>query len=190
MAVAAATSQVNARIDSNLKASGDAGLAAAGYTTTQAIRALWAFAARWASTPEVISRVLGLAPADAEELDEAERPRQGEGDVAAAASLKDSAAVLAPSEASGTRRMSAREIDAALLAAIGGAVPSRYAERELEPEGPVQVFDRQKRLAALRASTTIVDDTYRSFGLEPPTPLKPISDEELRELEYEERGWL
>ena len=39
-------SQVNARIDAKLKATGDAGLAAAGYTPTQAVRALWALATR------------------------------------------------------------------------------------------------------------------------------------------------
>lgn len=187
MAVAVATSQVNARIDSSLKASGDAGLAAAGYTTTQAIRALWAFAARWASTPEVISRVLGLAPRDVEESDEIEQPRQGGGDVAAAAS----AATLAPSEASSVRRASAREIDAALLAAIGGVVPSCYTEPELEAERPVQVLDQQKRLELLESATHIVDDFYQSCGITPPAPGSwSMPDEELKELAYKERGLL
>ena len=40
------TAQINARIDSNLKESGDRSLASVGYTPTKAIRRLWEFASR------------------------------------------------------------------------------------------------------------------------------------------------
>lgn len=47
-------SQINARIDAQLKTTGDAGLAAAGYTPTQAVRALWALATRFKNEPAKI----------------------------------------------------------------------------------------------------------------------------------------
>ena len=54
-------SQVNARIDATLKATGDAGLAAAGYTPTQAVRALWALASRSRFASHLI-RMVTLRP--------------------------------------------------------------------------------------------------------------------------------
>lgn len=45
------TAQVNARIDAELKREGDAALAAAGLTPTQAVRALWELAAQLKDAP-------------------------------------------------------------------------------------------------------------------------------------------
>ena len=55
---ALATAQINARIEPELKASGDAALAAAGLSPTQAIRALWELAARNADDPSTIETTL------------------------------------------------------------------------------------------------------------------------------------
>lgn len=55
---AVATSQINVRIDAELKQAGDEALAAAGLTPTQAVRALWALAKRHASEPEEIVSAL------------------------------------------------------------------------------------------------------------------------------------
>lgn len=49
---------INARIDASLKKAGDAGLAAAGYTPTQAINDLWKLAAKNAEHPEKITEAL------------------------------------------------------------------------------------------------------------------------------------
>lgn len=51
-------SQVNARIDADLKREGDAGLAAAGLTPTQAVRAIWELAARNKDHPDKILAAL------------------------------------------------------------------------------------------------------------------------------------
>lgn len=53
-----ATAQINARIAVSCKASGDAGLAAAGLSPSQAIRALWELAGRNVDTPEAITDAL------------------------------------------------------------------------------------------------------------------------------------
>ena len=53
-----ATAQINARIAVSCKASGDAGLAAAGLSPSQAIRALWELAGRNVETPEAITDAL------------------------------------------------------------------------------------------------------------------------------------
>lgn len=52
------TSQVNARIDAELKRSGDAALSAAGLTPTQAVRALWSLASRLADKPGKLRETL------------------------------------------------------------------------------------------------------------------------------------
>lgn len=66
----AATAQINARIDASLKEEGDAALANAGFTPTQAVRAVWAMARKYASRPtELRERLLP---------DEAERKRKEE----------------------------------------------------------------------------------------------------------------
>lgn len=52
------TSQVNARIDAELKRSGDAALAAAGLTPTQAVRALWDLATHLADAPGKLRELL------------------------------------------------------------------------------------------------------------------------------------
>ena len=62
MGATASMTQINARIDPGLKAGGDAGLEAAGYTTTQAIRALWKPASRLRGKPERLGG-LGLVMA-------------------------------------------------------------------------------------------------------------------------------
>lgn len=53
-----AAAQINARIAPELKARGDAALLNAGFSPTQAIRALWDFAAEHFDDPDVIARAL------------------------------------------------------------------------------------------------------------------------------------
>lgn len=53
-----ANAQVNARIERSLKERGDAALAAAGITPTQAVRSLWELAANNAKTPRKIADAL------------------------------------------------------------------------------------------------------------------------------------
>lgn len=50
--------QMNTRLDALLKKQGDAALAAAGYSPSQAVRSLWTFAARNATQPKLIGRTL------------------------------------------------------------------------------------------------------------------------------------
>ena len=71
---ALATAQINARIEPELKASGDAALAAAGLSPTQAIRALWELAARNADNPSAIEAA--LFPERAQQQAEAARERR------------------------------------------------------------------------------------------------------------------
>lgn len=52
------SAQVNARLDADLKEAGDAGLAAAGYTPTQAVRALWTLASQHQADPRTIREAL------------------------------------------------------------------------------------------------------------------------------------
>ena len=52
------TSQVNARMDADLKRSGDAAMTAAGLTPSQAIRALWSLASRLADKPGKLRETL------------------------------------------------------------------------------------------------------------------------------------
>ena len=58
MSVAADYAQVNARVRPELKKSGEAALANAGYTPTKAIRLLYAFASEHASSPQAIADYL------------------------------------------------------------------------------------------------------------------------------------
>ena len=64
------TAQINVRIDRTLKEAGDAALASAGFSPSEAVRALWQkAAARGASLEEVIACLrneLGQHPRDAE----------------------------------------------------------------------------------------------------------------------------
>lgn len=64
----AVIAQVNARIDANLKAVGDAALANAGLTPTKAIRAMWQRFAELKDRPEKIRELVeshdALAPAE------------------------------------------------------------------------------------------------------------------------------
>lgn len=55
MSVATEYAQVNARMQPELKKKGEAALANAGYTPTQAIRRLYAFASEHASAPDVVT---------------------------------------------------------------------------------------------------------------------------------------
>jgi RHH-type rel operon transcriptional repressor/antitoxin RelB len=79
-----AMAQVNARISSDLKARGDAALQAAGLSPTQAVRALWELAVRYAETPQALTRALfpdQAAQQDAEQamLEEQRRRAVAEG---------------------------------------------------------------------------------------------------------------
>lgn len=66
--------QVNVRMDSELKRAGDAALAKAGWTPTQAVRALWSFASKHASDPEKVASVFSSASDIAlEDIERAER---------------------------------------------------------------------------------------------------------------------
>lgn len=71
-----AQSQVNARIDANLKASGDAALAAAGLTPTQAVRMLWSLAVRYQDEPEKLRAALDPDSAEPSVDELAERQRK------------------------------------------------------------------------------------------------------------------
>ena len=72
-----ADAQVNARMDSELKRSGDAALAKAGWTPTQAVRALWAFASKHATEPEKVASVFSSADDTVpEDIERAERIRR------------------------------------------------------------------------------------------------------------------
>lgn len=57
-APAPASAQINVRISPDLKARGDSVLLEAGFSPTQAVRALWDFAAQHAEDPEAIARAL------------------------------------------------------------------------------------------------------------------------------------
>ena len=61
-----ATAQMNIRIDESLKARGDEALAHAGLSASQAVRAVWRFAADHAQDPRRIARALSF---DSDELD-------------------------------------------------------------------------------------------------------------------------
>lgn len=50
--------QMNLRIDAEVKERGDAALSEAGYSPTQAVRALWMFAAAHAHEPQVVRDLL------------------------------------------------------------------------------------------------------------------------------------
>ena len=113
-----AVAQMNIRIDSSLKASGDAALAAAGFTPSRAVRALWALAEKWKSEPERIRQVL-------------------------------------------------------------------------TPENPIEKDARTvSRLAAIEAGENIVALTYARLGLETPPAIPALSDDELKELSFKDRGLL
>lgn len=71
-----AQAQINVRIDADLKAAGDAGLAAAGYTPSQAVRILWALAAKYRDNPRQLRRVLEPDAAEPTEDERAERERK------------------------------------------------------------------------------------------------------------------
>lgn len=73
-----AQSQVNARIDADLKATGDAALAAAGLTPTQAVRMLWSLAVRYQGEPEKLRAALDPDAAEPTPDELAERQRKVE----------------------------------------------------------------------------------------------------------------
>lgn len=56
--------QMNLRIDAQVKERGDAALAEAGYTPSQAVRAIWTFAAEHAHDPHAIKGLLRQAEAE------------------------------------------------------------------------------------------------------------------------------
>lgn len=61
------TTQMNTRIDTALKKCGDAALASAGYSPSQAVRVLWAFAARNAQSPSAVADMLATLDATDDE---------------------------------------------------------------------------------------------------------------------------
>ena len=65
--------QMNIRIESDLKTAGDAALADAGYTPTTAVRTLWAFAARNAHDPAAVRTAIAFL---SEGEDDAEQQRR------------------------------------------------------------------------------------------------------------------
>ena len=67
-----ATAQMNIRIDESLKARGDEALARAGLSASQAVRAVWRFAADHAQDPLRIARALSFDEAEAGERDRME----------------------------------------------------------------------------------------------------------------------
>ena len=68
MATTSTSSQLNVRIDAELKEKGSRGLTRAGYTPARAIRRLWTIAAENENEPEVIERLLsGTKSADPSE---------------------------------------------------------------------------------------------------------------------------
>ena len=78
MPTATATAQVNARLDVSLKAAGDAGLAAAGITPSQAVRALWQLAAEAAGPDELLAALYPKRVAAARDRAAEERRRKVE----------------------------------------------------------------------------------------------------------------
>ena len=75
MAGSAALSQINARIDAGQKSAGDAALASAGISPSEAVRALWGLAVRYSGEPGKLSAVLfpDREEQARQELDEAHR---------------------------------------------------------------------------------------------------------------------
>ena len=72
------TAQINVRIDAGLKGRGDAALAAAGLTPSQAVRALWELAESHAAEPESILRAIMPGKACAAEGERAARRKRRE----------------------------------------------------------------------------------------------------------------
>lgn len=105
MASTATTTQINVRIDRELKAQGDAALLAAGLSPSEAIRALWELAVRLQETPGALRAA--LFPATAEEDVGATRRR-----LEAVAHAQDGQSIIA------NARFAAR-ISAEAVAAVG-----------------------------------------------------------------------
>lgn len=77
--MAPASAQINARIGSDLKRAGDAGLAAADLGPSQAIRALWELAAQYADAPEkLLAALFPQRVADEEDELDLERKRRAD----------------------------------------------------------------------------------------------------------------
>ena len=62
-----ASTQINVRLDADLKRSGDAALSSAGMTPSQAVRALWQLAASLADRPGALQDILSPGRARAEQ---------------------------------------------------------------------------------------------------------------------------
>lgn len=65
MPIAVEMAQLNTRIEKELKHAGDAALKEAGYTPSQAIRALWKKVANSSDNPEAIRKLLSESPTKA-----------------------------------------------------------------------------------------------------------------------------
>lgn len=70
------TMQMNTRISRALKESGDAALARAGYSPSQAVRKLWSFAASNTHNPRAIQNLLEAEDEEAQSEAEEERTRR------------------------------------------------------------------------------------------------------------------
>ncbi|HIY79882.1 MAG TPA: hypothetical protein IAA42_05555 [Candidatus Olsenella excrementavium] len=68
--------QINARIDSNLKVSGDAALAKAGLTPTKAIRSMWGLFSSLADRPDKIRELVSGQQSESSSAACAERDRK------------------------------------------------------------------------------------------------------------------
>ena len=68
--------QINARIDANLKVSGDAALAEAGLTPTKAIRSMWGLFSSLADQPEKIRELVSGQQAESSSAARVERDRK------------------------------------------------------------------------------------------------------------------
>ena len=68
--------QINARIDSNLKVSGDAALAKAGFTPTKAIRSMWGLFSSLADRPDKIRELVSGQQSESSSAACAERDRK------------------------------------------------------------------------------------------------------------------
>lgn len=77
-----AATQMNVRIDENVKQQGDSVFAELGYTPSQVVRTVWSFAAQHAALPDRVTAVLAMMAGDDEALareTRAETARQGPG---------------------------------------------------------------------------------------------------------------
>lgn len=74
-----ATTQMNVRIEEDVKASGDAVFERLGYTPTQVVRIMWQYASLHAGDPDVVEELLVGAQRAIDPIEAEERTRVAEG---------------------------------------------------------------------------------------------------------------